>query len=151
MFYRNVDFRTKIRISNIPLSAKQNCRSKSFSATSLGRLVLAMLFSLTACGGPAKIVEPPNSVSWTPPTTYNDGTPLVGLSKYRLYYGTSDYLLQAVIDINTTGSSHSFTASEIDAIGSRMIANRSHFFALTVIDNDGIESGFSDSLEFIPL
>ena len=113
--------------------------------------MLAMLFSLTACGGSAAIVEPPNSVSWIPPTTYNDGTPLVGLSKYRLYYGASDSLLQAVIDINTTGSSHSFTASEIDAIGSRMIDNRSHFFALTAIDNDGIESSFSGSFELIPL
>ena len=142
------------------LGCKQDFQIKMFRAINLGWAVCAMIISLSACGiltdssssinSVRKAIEPPSIVTWIPPTTYADGTPLVGLSKYRLYYGTSDYLLQAVIDINTTVSSHSFTTSEIDAIGSRMIGNRSHFFALTAIDNDGIESSFSDSFELIP-
>jgi hypothetical protein len=52
------------------------------------------------------VVQATNStatLSWTPPTQNTDGTPLVNLAGYRIYYGTSASNLTTVIQISNPG------------------------------------------------
>jgi hypothetical protein len=45
------------------------------------------------------------TLSWTPPTQNTDGTPLVNLAGYRIYYGTSASAMTTVIQIKSAGAS----------------------------------------------
>jgi hypothetical protein len=45
------------------------------------------------------------TLSWTPPTQNTDGTPLVNLAGYRIYYGTSASAMTTVIQISNAGAS----------------------------------------------
>ena len=52
------------------------------------------------------VVQSTNStatLSWTPPTQNTDGTPLVNLAGYRIYYGTKSSALNTVIQISNAG------------------------------------------------
>jgi hypothetical protein len=45
------------------------------------------------------------TLSWTPPTQNTNGTPLVNLAGYRIYYGTSASAMTTVIQLANAGSS----------------------------------------------
>jgi len=76
------------------------------------------------------------TVNWTPPTENVDGTALVNLSGYKIYYGTSPNSLINTISINNVG----LTSYVIENLES----NTTYYFGITAINSNGIESPFSN-------
>jgi hypothetical protein len=71
------------------------------------------------------------TLSWTPPTENTDGSALVNLSGYKIYYGTSASALNQTVSLNGTG------------LTSYVISNLSpatYYFAITAISSAGLES-----------
>lgn len=83
----------------------------------------------------------PHSVSlnWTAPATRADGTPLAAsqLSGYRIYYTASGTPANADTMIPISGGSRTSAAVALPAGGE-------YAFAITAIDQNGLESSFSD-------
>jgi hypothetical protein len=72
-------------------------------------------------------------LSWSPPTTNNDGSP-VSLTGFNVYVGTSQTNLQPVRMVS---------AIEMTTVLSGL-APGTYFFAITAISNTGAESAFSN-------
>jgi hypothetical protein len=71
------------------------------------------------------------TLSWTPPTEYQDGSPLTDLQGYKIYYGNSTTQLDQVLNIKNTGQkSH---VVENLAVGT-------WYFGVTAYDGAGRES-----------
>jgi len=71
------------------------------------------------------------SISWVPPTTYEDGSALTNLAGYRVHYGTSPTNLSATMTISSAG----ITRQVMDSL-----ASGTWYFALTAYTTDGTES-----------
>jgi len=71
------------------------------------------------------------TVSWQPPTSRTDGSPLTGLSGYRVYYGKSAASLTRVVEITNVGQTSQFIGN-LDA--------GTWYFAVTALCNKGLES-----------
>jgi hypothetical protein len=71
------------------------------------------------------------TLSWTPPTTNNDGSQLTDLSGYRIYYGKSDSDLSTVIPVNDAG----LTSYVLEGLGTG-----TYYFAITATAASGSES-----------
>jgi Putative Ig domain len=71
------------------------------------------------------------TVSWSPPTTNADGTPITDLAGYRIYYGRSADELESVAVVNNPG----ITRRVIDDL-----SPDTWFFAMTSINGSGLES-----------
>ena len=74
------------------------------------------------------------SLTWTPPTQNNDGSPLDNLASYRLYYGTAASQLNKVITIANGQSSYTVTD----------LQPATYYFALSAVNTAGLESALSD-------
>ncbi len=75
------------------------------------------------------------TLSWIPPTTNTNGTPLTNLSGYRIYYGTSSSSLKQSVQITNSG------------ISSYVIDNLSPatwYFTVVSYNNENIESPLSE-------
>jgi hypothetical protein len=75
------------------------------------------------------------TLSWTPPTTNSDGTPLVDLAGYRIVYGQASRQYTAVLDIPAT------------SVTSAMIENlvpATWYFAVKAYTRAGVESDLSN-------
>jgi len=75
------------------------------------------------------------TLSWTPPTTNSDGTPLVNLAGFRIVYGQASRQYSQVLDI----------ASPL--IATAMIENLSAgtwYFAVKAYTSAGVESDVSN-------
>ncbi len=71
------------------------------------------------------------TLSWTPPTENTDGSALVNLSGYKIYYGTNAGAMNQTIALNGTG------------LTSYVISNLSpatYYFAITAVSSAGLES-----------
>jgi hypothetical protein len=76
------------------------------------------------------------TLNWQPPAQNVDGTPLTDLAGYRIYYGQRSRNYTDSVPINgTTRSSYSLNLSSGD-----------YYFAMTAIDADGNESGYSNEV-----
>lgn len=75
-------------------------------------------------------------LSWDPPTTNADGSPLTDLSGYRIYYGTSSGVYVMTLDVGSVINStiNNLTDGEI------------YYFAVTAYDLSGNESDFSNEI-----
>ena len=73
------------------------------------------------------------SLSWSPPTTNTDGTPITDLAGFKIYYGTSPGSYTASIDV---GNVTSYTVTDLPT-------GMTLYFALTAYDSFGYESDFS--------
>lgn len=74
------------------------------------------------------------TLSWTAPTLNEDGTPLVNLAGYKIYYGTASRNYTNTIQIDSP------------AITTYVVENLTpgtYYFAATAFNADGIESRFS--------
>jgi hypothetical protein len=71
------------------------------------------------------------TLSWTPPTTNNDGSQLTDLSGYRIYYGKSADDLSTIIPLTDAG----LTSYVIEGLGSG-----TYYFAITATAASGSES-----------
>ena len=75
------------------------------------------------------------TLSWTPPTLNEDGSPLTNLKGYRVYYGTSASNLSTVLDIPTAG------------VATAVVENLSPatwYFALKAYNTSNVESSLSN-------
>lgn len=71
------------------------------------------------------------TLSWTPPTTRTDGSPLTNLAGYRIYHGTSATALNTRVDVNNSAA----TSITLDGLPAGL-----RYFAMTAVDADGRES-----------
>lgn len=112
--------------------------------TSIGIPLLFFLFiPFIGCGGGSgggEAVGPTTSVvlAWEAPVTNEDGTPLVDLAGYRVYYGKESAAYSSVVDVGSLPSC---------SIGDLGVGN--WFFAVTAYDTSGNESGFSDEVSVL--
>jgi hypothetical protein len=75
------------------------------------------------------------AVTWSPPTVNADGSALTDLAGYRIYRGTSPSDLRVVTRLDNPGLvRHVFED----------LASGRHYFAVTAINADGIESDLSE-------
>lgn len=112
------------------LGAHQNIQisaTDGVSRASLPTFIITVLGSQSG-GGSA-------TVSWIPPTTNEDGTALVNLAGYRIYSGTSATSLKLLASINQPGLTRYFVES---------LASGRHYFAMTAVNSEGIESELSE-------
>lgn len=87
---------------------------------------------------PAPAPTPPTvgnaSLSWIPPTENENGTALVDLAGYRIYYGTNSASLDRVITINGVGT----TRYVVDNLTSG-----TYYFGIRALNSAGTESAMS--------
>ncbi|MEO0425148.1 MAG: putative Ig domain-containing protein, partial [Pseudomonadota bacterium] len=77
------------------------------------------------------------TLNWTPPTENTDDSALVDLEGYRIYYGTSPSNYTDQVSVDNAGLS-SFVVDDLPA--------GTFYFAITAINDQGIESAFSDEV-----
>ena len=107
-------------------------------------LLLIISLSLIGCGeavnvGSIDIGDGGSSslmLSWTAPTTNEDGTPLTDLAGFRLYYGSRSGEYTEVITVGN------FTTAEIGGFGPG-----TYYLAVTAYDIYGNESAFSNEID----
>jgi len=76
-------------------------------------------------------------LDWTPPTENNDGSTLVDLAGYRVYWGTQ------------SGSYTNSVAIDNASVSTYVVENLSpgsYEFVVTAINTSGVESMFSNSV-----
>ncbi len=76
------------------------------------------------------------TLSWIPPTTKADGTPLTDLAGYKIYYGLSSGNYTQHIDI---GNVTSYTVTNLST-------GTAYYFATTAYDTSSNESSFSNEV-----
>ncbi len=76
------------------------------------------------------------SLSWTAPTTNNDGSPLTDLAGYHIYYGASADLLTSQIDV-VGSSTTSYVVNNL--------VSGTWYFAVTAFNSVGLESDLSNT------
>lgn len=77
------------------------------------------------------------TVSWTPPQTNTDGSPLMNLSGYKIHYGTTSKSYTKVIPINTVGMTNYVVEN---------LTNGTYYFSITAISSAGAESEYSSEV-----
>lgn len=120
------------RLSGTPSSSYTGTFAGIVIAVSDGRLSAALpAFSITVSAPQVGSA----TLRWTPPTQNEDGTPIVNLSGYRVYYGTSTSNLNQVVTI----SSASITSAVIENL-----TPATWYFALKAYNSANVESSFSN-------
>jgi protein involved in ribonucleotide reduction len=76
------------------------------------------------------------TLSWDPPTTNSDGTPLTDFAGYKVYSGISSGNYTQSTD---TGNVTSYTTTNLSG-------GPTYYFAVTAYDSSGNESGFSNEI-----
>jgi len=102
--------------------------------------LLALGIFLAACGIASAATH---TISWSPATTYTDGTTISGATvTYSLYWSTSSSLSSVnAIATGLTGTSRTFDPS---ALG--MTAGSTVYFAMKTTLSSGAESGYSSAV-----
>jgi hypothetical protein len=96
---------------------------------------LLILSSFWCGGGGERSTSYSTTLTWDPPTTNADGTPLTDLAGYRIYYGT---LTRNYIKVINIGNVTTYTIKNLNP--------DTYYFAVTAYDNSGNESGYSNEL-----
>ena len=74
-------------------------------------------------------------LSWIGPVSRVDGSDLLDLAGFKVYYGPTEQSLSNVIDIDVG------TQTTLDV---ESLPPCTHYFAVTAYDSDGIESAYSN-------
>jgi hypothetical protein len=77
------------------------------------------------------------TLSWNPPTENTDGTALLDLAGYRIYYGRNEGQLNRTIVINNPGLTRYVVEN---------LAQANWYFAMTSVNTDGVESRRSSTV-----
>ena len=77
------------------------------------------------------------TLRWTPPTEYDDGTPLNDLAGYVIHYGTSSRDYTMSIPLNNAG----LTSYVVENL-----TPDTYFFVATAVNDEGVESQFSNEV-----
>ena len=88
-------------------------------------------FSITVDTSGAELPPEPVTVRWTPPTENTDGSTLINLAGYHLYYGSSQSNLNQVVDISNPG---------LATYVLNGLAAGTWYFAMTSVNANGMES-----------
>ncbi len=75
------------------------------------------------------------TLSWDPPTTNVDGTPVSDLAGYRIYYGLSSRNYSWVIDVGN-----------VNTYKIENLSPGTYYFAVTAYDTSGNESDYSNEV-----
>jgi hypothetical protein len=75
------------------------------------------------------------TLSWTPPTQNEDGSPLTNLAGYRIRYGSSSGNYSSTISVNTAG----IARHVVDGL-----APGRYYFVLSSVNSAGVESRYSN-------
>lgn len=78
------------------------------------------------------------TLSWEPPTTNVDGSPVTDLAGYRIYYGLSSRNYSWVIDVGNV------TTYKIENL-----SPNTYYFTVTAYDTSGNESDYSNEVSKI--
>jgi hypothetical protein len=119
-------------------------------------LLLLACLALSACGGgsgdvsatasPTVAAATPTpgaantgtgsaTLSWTPPTQNSDGSALVTLAGYRVYYGTSAGNLSQTIQLSNPGLTSYVVGN---------LASGTYYFAIAAYTSSGVEGALSN-------
>ncbi len=90
-------------------------------------IIFILLSAATVYAGEA-------TLTWDPPTTNADGTPLTDLAGYKVYYGTESGNYSQSIDV---GNVTTYTVSGLTN-------GQTYYFAVTAYDTSGNESDYSN-------
>jgi hypothetical protein len=83
----------------------------------------------------ARVVSGTATVSWIPPTKNSDGSPLVDLAGFEIFYGKSKSTLTQTIRINNPGTNRYIVQS---------LSAGTWYFAVTAVNSKGVNSNMSD-------
>jgi hypothetical protein len=121
-------------------SAANGVASQSIFGSTLARTALTSASTGSTGSAPSSATSPPAStdksvdVTWTAPTTNTNGSALVGLAGYTIYYGNSPSSLNRSINVANAG------ATDYVVQG---LPSGTWYFAVTAYTNTGLQS--SDS------
>src|SRR3990172_5507095 len=99
-------------------------------------IVVAIFFFVVISGNTNPAQAGQAVLTWDPPTTNTDGTPLTDLTGYKVYYGTASGNYSTVID----------AANVISYTVPNLTNNATYYFATTAYDTSANESGFSNEV-----
>ena len=77
------------------------------------------------------------SLNWVAPTENVDGTPLTDLASYRIYYGLFSRSYTDQVAVNNSAAT-SFSVA---------VPGGTYYVAMTAIDGEGNESGYSNEIQ----
>ena len=118
------------------MATKRIISTKLRTAGWLGSL--AILFGVVFVAGPAYASQA--ALSWTAPTTNENGTPLTDLAGYKVYYGTvSGNYTSSEIDV---GNVTSYTVTGLSE-------NESYYFVVRAYNSTGAESSNSNEAALV--
>jgi hypothetical protein len=92
-------------------------------------------FSLSVAQTAAPTGNGSATLSWTPPTQNTDGSAIVNLAGYRIYYGSSEGSLTNSINVTNPGLT-AYTIADLKS--------GTTFFGITAYTSGGAESGMSN-------
>lgn len=119
------------KLSGAPQSADAATYSNIAIGVSDGKAVTTLpAFSIAV----TRVMVGNASLSWTAPTQNTDGSPLMDLSGYRIYYGTSTSALNQVIDVPS--------ANTVNYVVD-YLSSGSYYFAVKAVSTAGMESAMS--------
>lgn len=113
----------------------KSAKTDGFQRVFLLMLILAV-FTATFYLLAAEAFAAQATLAWDAPTTYADGTPISGLSGYKLYLGTASGSYSQNIDV---GNQTTYTVNNL-ADGA------TYYFVVMAYDTAGNESGFSNEV-----
>jgi hypothetical protein len=80
------------------------------------------------------------SVTWDPPATNTDGSPLDNLAGYRVYYGTASQTYSTTVDVGLA----------IETTVTNLLPEQTYFFAVSAYNANGDPSDLSEELLYNP-
>jgi hypothetical protein len=86
--------------------------------------------------GPYRVEAAQTDLTWTVPTTNNDGTPVTNLSGYKVYWGNASGTYQQSVDV---GNQTSYLLNSLTD-------GTTYYFAVAAYDSTGRESGYSKEI-----
>jgi hypothetical protein len=99
-------------------------------------IIIGLIFSLAIIFNTSALFAGEASLSWDPPTTNTDGSPLTDLNGYIVYYGTESGNYSQSIDV---GNVTTYTVINLTP-------GTTYYFAVTAYDTSGNESAYSNEV-----
>ena len=99
-------------------------------------LIISSLIFIALLTGDYPVFAGSATLTWDPPTTNVDQTPLTDLAGYKVYYGTTSGTYSSTIDI---GNVINYTVSSL-------AENTTYYFAVTAYDTLANESSYSNEV-----